>query len=350
MCSLRGRPLRRTNAASGSCLFIAPQWVGDAVMSQPLLADLAERGPVDVLCNETLTELFAHMPGARRVLPARFQRGALELSERRRWARELTKAGYERAVVCPNSWKSALIPWLARIPHRRGLLGEMRLGLINQRRRPLGPSQPEAYAALADHPARALETKPQITPPGRLTGSLAWFSCAGRRLALCPGAEFGPAKQWPAEHAASLARMWIEAGGSVMTLGTQRDQEIESRIQTSLFSGLEERDRARFMPRAGQTSLGEAIALLSEADAVVSNDSGLMHAAAALGRPTLGLYGSSDPRRTPLRGAHSTSIWLGLDCSPCLARSCPLGTLACLEQIAPGRVRATLEDLMHTDP
>lgn len=332
----RGSLLADTNA----CLLIGPQWLGDAVMAQPLVGDLARSGPVDVICLTSLATVYAHMPGIRHVLPVDFERGRLQWASRRGVAAACRSRGYARAVVCPNSWKSALIPWMAGIPSRCGLRGEWRYGLLNDIRQPpsdsaRGPSQPQQYATLSDDPIRLREALPTLKPCTDLpAGLLALQETQRPLLVLCPGAAYGPAKQWPAAHFATVASDWIHQGGEVLLLGSAADKAIEASIIELVPAALRESVR----PLSGQTSLSEAMALLSLADAVVSNDSGLMHVGAALGRPVIGLYGSTDPLHTPARGPAVQLMSERLSCSPCFERTCPIKTTACLQSLSPKRV------------
>lgn len=334
-------------ADTDSCLVVGPQWLGDAVMAQPLLADLARGGPVDVLSLSALAPVYQAMPGVRRVWPVEWTRGKLEWSARRALAQTLRPEAYQRAVVCPNSWKAALVPWMAGIPNRRGLRGEWRLGLLNDIRRPQadtarGPSQPAQYAALADSPESALQATPTLhTPAGartaRAAGPDASHPDAGTPpglLVICPGAAYGPAKQWPAQHFAAVATDWLGQEGQVAILGTQADREVQAAIASLIPAAR----TARLELLAGETSLAQAMSILSDAQAVVSNDSGLMHVAAALGRPVIGIYGSTDPQHTPARGPCVTLVSAGLGCSPCFQRTCPLKTNACLQGISPDRI------------
>lgn len=332
-------------ADTDSCLVVGPQWLGDAVMAQPLLADLARRGPVDVLSLAALAPVYQAMPGVRRVWPVEWTRGKLEWSARRALAQTLRSEAYPRAVVCPNSWKAALVPWMAGIPKRRGLRGEWRLGLLNDIRRPQadtarGPSQPAQYAALADTPESALRAAPALhapTAPAQAERPDTAHTDAANLpglLVICPGAAYGPAKQWPAEHFAAVATDWLEHGGRVAILGTGADRDTQAVIAGRIPAALQ----ARLEQRAGDTSLVQAMAILSDAQAVVSNDSGLMHVAAALGRPVIGIYGSTDPQHTPARGPSVSLVSAGLGCSPCFQRTCPLQTTACLKDIAPERI------------
>lgn len=326
-------------------LIVAPSWVGDAVLSQPLLSRLKARDPggtIDVLGPPWALPVYARMPEAGRLHALPFGHGELRIAARRRFARTLP--AYDRAVVLPNSLKSALVPWFAGIPRRTGWRGEWRYGLLNDVRtldKAALPLIVERYAALADDPgapfARPLaEPRLAIDPAARaaLVAKLG-LDLARPVAAFAPGAEYGPAKRWPARHFASLARILLARGHQVWLFGSGKDAEVTAEIQA--LAGGDCRDFA------GKTSLGEAIDLMSLASRVVTNDSGLMHIAAALDRPTAAIFGSSSPAFTPPLSAKAKVISLRLSCSPCFARVCPLGHTNCLETLPPEDVLAAIE-------
>lgn len=327
-----------------SVLVVAPSWVGDAVLSQPLLARLKARDPagtIDVLAPAWALAVFRRMPEVGEAIALPFGHGALELAGRRRFARALRP--YDRAIVLPNSFKSALIPWHAGIPLRTGYRGEMRFGLLNDLRRLDERAMPllvERFAALAGPPGEALERpvpEPRLAvDPRSREATAAKFGIAGSGplAVFCPGAEYGPAKRWPPRHFAALARALAGRGVRVLLLGSGKDGAASAEIQR-LSEGA-------CLDLAGKTTLEEAIDLLSLADEVVTNDSGLMHIAAALDRPTAAIFGSSSPGYTPPLSARAQVISLRLACSPCFRRECPLGHTNCLEQLEPERVRAAL--------
>jgi heptosyltransferase-2 len=326
-------------------LVVAPSWVGDAVLSHPLLVRLKERDPggrIDVLAPPWVLPVYRRMPQVDGTLAQPFGHGDLKLAERRRFARGLAK--YGRAIVLPNSWKSALIPWHAGIKRRTGYIGEMRWGLLNDARAldKVGlPLIVERYAALAQ-PAREALVRPLPAP--RLSIDPAARNATLRDLGLAldrpvtvfaPGAEYGPAKRWPARHFASLARQLAARGMQVWLLGSKKDMAVTAEIQA--LSG------QACVDLAGRTSLDQAIDLMSCATRVVSNDSGLMHIAAALDRPMVALFGSSSPDFTPPLSPQARVIYLKLSCSPCFKRDCPLGHTNCLVQIAPENVLTSLK-------
>jgi heptosyltransferase-2 len=324
-------------------LVVAPNWIGDALMCQPLLARLRARHPaqdIDVLAPQSVAAVFKRMPEVREVIAAEFVHGALQLRERWRLARELRTRGYAQAFVLPNSWKSALVPLLARIPLRAGYVGEGRYGLLNLRHRaPQDRREAMAahYARLAEAPGGEPEmplTEPRLRIDDEAAARTAQrfgFAAAPRRNALlCPGAEYGPAKRWPAEHYGRLAAALAGRGFAVWLLGARGD--------TAVCEDVVRASGGQATSLAGKTALDEAIELIARADLVVSNDSGLMHIAAALQVPQVALFGSSSPLHTPPLSARAKVVWLHLDCSPCFKRECPLGHLRCLREIAPERV------------
>jgi heptosyltransferase-2 len=321
-------------------LVVAPSWIGDAVLSHALLVRLKERDPqgsIDVLAPPWALPVYRRMPEVAATLALPFGHGDLKLAERRRFARSLPR--YDRAVVLPNSFKSALIPWHAGIAVRTGYRGEMRYGLLNDVRtldKEALPLIVERYAALAQPAGEALA---RPVPQPRLATDEATRLATARKYgvdlakpvaAFAPGAEYGPAKRWPARHFADLARTLASRGLQVWLLGSKKDADVTAEIQR--LSGEACTDFA------GRTSLDEAIDLMSFASQVVTNDSGLMHIAAALDRPTAAIFGSSSPDFTPPLSARARVITLKLECSPCFQRECPLGHTNCLVTLEPARV------------
>ena len=328
-------------------LIVAPSWVGDAVLSHPLLVRLKEARPdaaIDVLGPPWALPVYRRMPEVREAIALPFGHGDLKLGERRSFARTL--AAYDSAIVLPNSWKSALIPWHANIPLRTGYRGEMRYGLLNDVRALDEKALPrivERYAALAQPPGEPLRRpvpEPRLaTDRAQIAATLAKLGLDHARpaAAFAPGAEYGPAKRWPARHFADLARTYAGRGWQVWLLGTGKDAPVTAEIRAQSGEAC--------VDLAGRTSLDEAIDLLAAAARVATNDSGLMHIAAALDRPTAAIFGSSSPEFTPPLSAHARVVTLRLSCSPCFARECPLGHTNCLVQLEPARVLATLDEL-----
>lgn len=327
-------------------LIVAPAWVGDMVMAHTLVQTLRSQSParaIHMLAPPATAPLGARMPGVSRVHTLTVGHGELALGRRWRTARALRRYRFDQAIVLPNSHKSAWIPWLAGIPRRTGFLGEARFGVLNDWRR-LDPArlprlvdrfQALAFAADAPQPDEAPPV-PQLEADGAARDVVCarlGLDSRAAPLVLCPGAEFGPAKQWPSSHFAAVARAALAAGRAVWLLGSPKDARITQAI-------------ARAAPGArdlgGRTSLLEAVDLLSCASQVVSNDSGLMHVASALQRPVIALFGSTSPAFTPPLGPAAQVLRLGLPCSPCFARVCPLGHLDCLHRLTPERVLEAL--------
>lgn len=323
-------------------LIISPNWIGDAVMAQPLLRLLRDRNPecsIDVLTPAWVAPVWRAMREVDEVIEAPFRHGALQLGERWRFARQLRQRGYADAYVLPNTLKFALIPWLAGIRKRVGYRGEMRYGLLNvvhrQDRRAPRPMV-SFYAALAAPPANdalppsALPRPALSVPEGLAARALADAGLSVDRplVAFAPGAEFGSAKRWPSSHFAQLAEMACSAypDAQIVLLGSGKDRAVceEIAAQAPHVHNL-----------AGLTSLDRAIALIAKADAMVSNDSGLLHIASALNRPIVALYGPTDPDHAPPFSDVAQSLWLHLECSPCRQRECPLGHHNCMRQLAP---------------
>ncbi len=328
-------------------LVIGPAWVGDMVMSQSLYRVLADTRPgvvIDVLAPAWSQPLLERMPEVRRGLTKPIGHGELALGRRRKLGRAL-RDDYDQAIVLPNSIKAALVPLLARIPRRTGWRGEMRYGLLNDMRRlDTGalPLMVQRFVALGLEPGAAM---PDPLPrPGLAVDPERASQCARRfdldpqrpLLALCPGAEFGGAKRWPAEHYAALADEYMLRGWQVALFGSARDSDVTAELLAST-RGREIHDLA------GRTSLADAIDLMSTAAAVVSNDSGLMHIAAALDRPLLAIYGATSPGFTPPLSDRASTLVSDIDCAPCFERECPLGHHRCMRETLPATAIATLD-------
>tara|TARA_R110000796_G_C14546340_1_gene433424 strand:- start:339 stop:1385 length:1047 start_codon:yes stop_codon:yes gene_type:complete len=338
-------------------LIVGPSWVGDMVMAQTLFVCLKqEHGDdcqIDVLAPDWSRPILERMPQVRQALSFPLGHGALELATRRRIGRGLA-GQYDQAILLPNSLKSALVPFFAGIPVRTGWRGEMRYGLLNDVRvldKERYPLMIERFMALA-YPAGTELSQPYPKPDLKIeddsrAAALSRFSLEQDRpiLALCPGAEFGEAKRWPSEHYAKVAEQKIREGWQVWLFGSKNDHPVGEQIRARLIPGL----REEAVNLAGETSLAEAIDLLSCASAVVSNDSGLMHVAAALNRPLVAIYGSTSPGFTPPLAEQVATVRLGLECSPCFDRTCRFGHYNCLRDLPPAQVVDALDKLVgHT--
>ncbi|MYM38671.1 lipopolysaccharide heptosyltransferase II [Duganella qianjiadongensis] len=337
-------------------LVISPNWIGDAVMAQPLLQLLKAAHPeraIDVLAPPAVSPVWRQMVEVAEVLETPFRHGALQLKERWKYARLLRQRGYADAYVLPNTIKYALIPWLAGIPQRVGYKGESRYGLINLMHHDETPPRPMVafYAALGG-PVLAQQTAAMRSalPKPRMQVAAAQreavcaklgIAVAQPVLALAPGAEFGGAKRWPASHFAALARAVVaqQPATQVILLGSPKDKEACSEVAAQLAG-------AQVFNLAGVTSLAEAIALIAGSSAVVANDSGLLHIASALNRPVVALYGPTDPDHAPPFSDLAASISLRLACAPCKQRECPLGHQDCMVKLAPELVWQRLQPML----
>lgn len=333
-------------------LLIAPAWVGDTVMAQPLLARLKREQPdlqIDALAPRWVLPVLQRMTEIEHTLDNPFAHGQLRLRDRWQLGRQLAKHGYDACWVLPNSLKSALLPAFAGIPKRVGFTGEARYGLLNCRHhldKAALPLMVERFAQLAEAPGAPL---PRPVPAPRLQSTAAQQQASlaalqldrpPRLVVLSPGAEYGPAKRWPAAHFARVARELLDRNISVWLLGSGKDAEIAEQIRQ--LAGASDDPYCRNL--CGGTTLDQAIDLIALADAVICNDSGLMHVAAAVDRPLIALYGSSSPGFTPPLSERATILSLGLACSPCFQRTCPLGHLHCLTELPPEQVLAALPE------
>lgn len=319
-----------------------PSWVGDMVMAQSLFITLKKIQPdcqIDVLAPAWSFSLLERMPEVAKAIAMPVSRGQFGLRERIKLGRKLRAEAYQQAIVLPNSWKSALIPYFADIPIRTGYIGECRWGLLNDARKldkssltmtvqrfvalglpttaPLPPEYPVPALLIDRNRQNAVAEKFNLTPSENI-------------LALCPGAEYGAAKRWPASYYAEVAGYKIAQGWQVWLFGSDKEKKAAEQINSEVSGGC--------IDFTGRTSLAEAVDLMSLVNVVVTNDSGLMHVAAALDKKIIALYGSSDPNFTPPLNAKARVISLNLDCSPCFKRECPLGHTRCLTEIKPEQV------------
>ncbi|MCH9694659.1 MAG: lipopolysaccharide heptosyltransferase II [Gammaproteobacteria bacterium] len=328
---------------ANSILIVGPSWVGDMVMAQSLFMLLRKRHPgaaLDVLAPAWSLPIVARMPEIRRGYASGTGHGRMNLLRRWRIAAELRGNNYDSAVVLPRSFKAAVIPWLANIPKRTGFRGEFRYGLINDVREfqaAVLDQTVKRFAALALEPAEPL---PRLPNPAlqvcaarqqQLLGELD-LEVGRKAVAFLPGAEYGPAKCWPAEKFARLASLLDDKGYAVWVMGSAKERALGETIAAGSAA----------INLCGKTQLADVVDLLALCEHAISNDSGLMHVAAAAGVHVQAIYGSSSPRFTPPLTDNKTIHYLDLECSPCFKRKCPLQHLNCLQGIDPERVAKRL--------
>ena len=328
-------------------LILGPAWVGDMVLAQSLFKTLKINKPnciIDVAAPAWTLPLLERMPEVSGKIALLFKHGELAFWQRIQFGKSLKNAGYSQAIILTNSFKSALLPWAAGIPKRTSFLGELRYGLINDIR-PLDKTRlkktVERFVALGlDKDASLPRTIPN--PYLNSAPEAAWILASkhgilndkSKILGLCPGAEYGEAKRWPAEHYAEVANNALKNGWQVLLFGSDKDVVVTNQIN--------QLTQNKCVNLGGKTKLGEAIDLMSICYTVISNDSGLMHVAAALNKRLIAIFGSSDPYHTPPISDKAVIKYLNLDCSPCFQRECPLQHLNCLKQIQPHTVISDL--------
>jgi heptosyltransferase-2 len=338
-------------------LIISPNWIGDAVMAQPLLQKLKTSHPdslIDVLTSRTVAPVWRAIAEVEQIIETPFQHGKLQLTERWKLAKLLRKCGYAEAYILPNTLKYALIPWFAGIPRRVGYRGETRYGIVNIMHRdekfaprPMVPF----YSALADKPSRIVSPataglRPALHVSDQIrTEALKKYRVdqRGPLIIFAPGAEFGSAKRWPGTYFARLADLIIESErfAQIILLGSPGDREVCEEITTAAGA-------IALINLAGKTTLDEAIALIAASDAVVSNDSGLLHIASGFNRPVVAVYGPTDPNHAPPFSDISHALFLGLSCAPCRQRECPLGHHACMRDMPPEMVWQPVHQILQT--
>ena len=339
--------MQNSHPAFEKILVLGPAWVGDMVLAQSLFISLKQQNPncqIDVAAPAWTLPLLARMPEIKHAIALPFKHGEFAFWERIRFGKSIRKDGYTQAIILTNSLKSAILPFAANIPRRTSFLGEMRYGLINDIR-PLDkaklPRTVDRFVTLGL--AKNVGLPSDIPNPKLLANNenaLATLAKLGHQkpiqkvLGLCPGAEYGEAKRWPIEYFAEAAKAALAKGWEVWIFGSEKDVPCTKQINQCTEN--------RCLDLGGKTKLGEAIDLMDLCDTVISNDSGLMHVAAALDKNLIAIFGSSTPHHTPPMSENSHIQYLGLPCSPCFERTCPLINpvehMQCLKKITPKSV------------
>ncbi len=326
-------------------LVVGPSWVGDMVMAQSLFMTLKARQPgcrIGVMAPAWSLPILERMAEVDEGVALDVGHGEFGWHTRHRVARSL-RGRFDRAIVLPRSWKSALVPFLARIPRRVGFTGEQRYGLLNDRRqldKTVLDQTVKRFVALGLSAEQAVKGSFPIPRPhlavdvGNLAELRRVHGLSTRpAIGMMPGAEYGPAKQWPLEHFRALAESLVADEFEVRILGGPKDDDAGETIAGEL---------EHVHNLCGRTRLSDAVDLLADCRQVVTNDSGLMHVAAATGTLVHALYGSSSPAYTPPLTDSAEIHTLALECSPCFARTCPLGHTRCLTELSPERLMAAV--------
>ena len=333
-------------------LILGPAWVGDMVLAQSLFKTLKINNPtciIDVAAPAWTLPLLERMPEVSGKIALPFKHGELAFWQRINFGKSLKNAGYSQAIILTNSFKSALLPWAAGIPKRTSFLGEMRYGLVNDIRSLdktklkktverfvfLGLNKGEMLPQSILNPALVADraAAQAVLDTFALTPTLSHRERGHRVIGICAGAEYGEAKRWPAEYYAEVANEALKKGWQVWLFGSDKDVAVTKQINQLCQN--------KCLDLGGKTKLGEAIDLMALCDTVISNDSGLMHIAAALNKKLIAIFGSSDPAHTPPMSPNAVIEYLGLPCSPCFKRECPLAGdahLRCLNDIKPKQI------------
>lgn len=319
-------------------LIVGPAWIGDMVMAQSLYKLLQSRNPrarIDVIAPPWSKPILDRMPEVNRAVELDVVHGRIALRARRKLGRRLRDRGYRQAIVLPRSLKAALVPFFASVPVRTGYRGEWRFGLINDQRRfdpgrldqtvkrfiALGLTRDEDELPRPPQPSLRTDGENLSTAVQRLGLRL-----TSATVAFMPGAEYGPAKRWPAERFGALAGRLAGAGAQVWILGSERERKLGEAVRAAVGG-----DGVANL--CGRTTLADAVDLLGAARVAVTNDSGLMHIAAAVDTHVIGLYGSTTPRFTPPLTDRADILYRNLECSPCFRRRCPLGHFNCMMEM-----------------
>ena len=319
-------------------LILGPAWVGDMVLAQSLFMTLKANQPdctIDVAAPTWTLPLLERMPEVSGKIALTFKHGELAFFERIKFGKSLKNKGYTQSIVLTNSFKSALLPWAAGIARRTGFLGEIRYGLINDIRKLNKKTLKKTVERFVRLGLKKNQNLPEQLPNPLLTTKrvdaikalekLQITLPIGKILGLCPGAEYGEAKRWPAEYYAEVANQALAKNWQVWLFGSEKDVSVTSHIN--------QLTQNKCVDFSGKTKLGEAIDLMSLCDTIISNDSGLMHVAAALNKKVIAIFGSSDPFHTPPMSSKAVIKYLGLSCSPCFQRTCPLRHFNCMKNI-----------------
>ncbi len=340
------------NMSVKKALIIAPPWVGDMVMTHSLIKQLKHNYPdcvIDVFAIPSLHPLIKRMAEVNQIISSPLKRGDIKLIERFKLGRQLSKNGYTHAYLIPNSFKSALVPFFAKIPNRVGFIGEKRYIVVNDIRKLDTQKLPMmvqrfVYLGLARDKTPVKESlqlpKLEVSPENakQLLAKLG-ISLSGKPiLAICPGPEHRESKRWPPEYFAKLATLKQQEGWDIWIFGGKKEQVLAEIIQ--------KQSNQICLDLCGKTDLANTLDLLSLAKVVVANDSGLMHIASALHKPVVAIYGPTPVSVAPPLSSNKTkTISLNFSCSPCSGDTCPLKHNRCMTEITPEMLSVAISEI-----
>ena len=320
-------------------LAVTPNWLGDMVMSASLLQALKAQLPdvhITALGPAFASPLLQRLDAVDEVIESPFSHGGLQWSQRKAFAKTLPS--FDAAVVLPNSFKSALIPWMAGIPKRVGWRGEMRYGVLTHQQKldkAAYPRMVDRYTALAEHFGVSLSAlNPTMTPQTQTD--------LPPTVAIAPGAAFGSAKRWPADRYAQVALRALAAGYEVALVGGPSEADDCAAIKNAQPQAYQ----SKIHNHAGQLSLGQSIDLIAACQSAIANDSGMMHIAGALGVPLVGVFGPTSPEHTPPLSEQAEVVWSRPSCAPCFKRTCPLKHHECMQSLQPETVVQAMNQVM----
>ena len=322
-------------------LIIAPAWIGDLVISASFMKALKnnQNNSIDILVNSNLLHLANVIPGIRKVIASETEHGRLSLIYRIKKGLSLRSEQYDECYILTNSYKSAIIPMVARIKKRISYLGELRFGLINIIKKPIEKSlgMVNRYLHLIDQKYTD-KVKPIFDINTNKELIFNKFKFSGKYIVFCPDAEYGPSKRWPTNKWLNLANE-LSRLYKVIILG----------LDTSISDAFRPLESDKIINLIGKTNLLEVMEIIAASEGVISNDSGLMHISASLDKKTIALYGSSCPTYTPplISKEKKDIIYKDLDCSPCFKRVCPLGHTKCLNDIKVNEVKQSVTKLFQ---
>ena len=322
-------------------LVVAPAWIGDLIISLSFLRALKnidKNSKIDLLVNEDLVDIVKYFPIISNIISSQTSHGKLSLLYRIKLGLKLRKNNYRDCYILPNSFKSSIIPFIAGVRNRISYLGEFRYGLVNKIIKKIDRKEGmvNRYLNLINHKYQS-EYQPALTDKIGQNNNTHRLLLKKKYLVFCPDAEFGPSKRWP-------VNKWMDLAESLK----DKFQIVFVGLDTTISSYINETHNDSFLDLIGKTSLDEVIDILGQSCCVVSNDSGLMHVAAALNLPVVGIYGSSSPQYTPplIDDAKRVLIYKSLDCSPCYKRECPYDHMNCLNNISVEDVKQSISKLV----